>query len=261
MRHRFPSSPRVAALALSAACAAPEPAPPAPTPALSPDTPVVVTGEQIRGAVSDDPDVMTFKGIPFAAPPVGDLRWRPPQHVADEALAHYAVTAPEAAKPGLDHLFHDMWIAGPVRTLAAHHASTSSAWLYHFTLVPPTDMGATLGSHHAGEIAYVFGNLVDRGGQTEDRPASPLSVGDWSDLDRRVSAAMIGYWVQFAATGNPNRDGLTSWPELDAADRHRTFGDALEVGTGLHAAGVELFEAHESARREEAAWGLGRSPI
>ena len=31
----------------------------------------------IEGAVNAD--VLTFKGIPFAAPPLGELRWRPPQ--------------------------------------------------------------------------------------------------------------------------------------------------------------------------------------
>ncbi len=41
---------------------------------------VAITGGQIRGALSVPGAV--FKGIPFAAPPVGALRWREPQPVA-----------------------------------------------------------------------------------------------------------------------------------------------------------------------------------
>src|SRR5207249_8529250 len=43
---------------------------------LSPESAVTVTGGQIRGVVSDKhPDIIAFKGVPFAALPVGELRW------------------------------------------------------------------------------------------------------------------------------------------------------------------------------------------
>jgi para-nitrobenzyl esterase len=33
----------------------------------------------VQGKVSDDGELLIFRGIPYAAPPVGDLRWRAPQ--------------------------------------------------------------------------------------------------------------------------------------------------------------------------------------
>ncbi len=43
--------------------------------------PVKVEGGQISGTPGKDPSIAVFKGIPFAAPPVGDLRWRAPKPV------------------------------------------------------------------------------------------------------------------------------------------------------------------------------------
>ncbi len=43
--------------------------------------PVKVEGGQISGVPGSDPAIVVFKGIPYAAPPVGDLRWRAPKAV------------------------------------------------------------------------------------------------------------------------------------------------------------------------------------
>lgn len=40
---------------------------------------VTIESGQVQGTTNGDNTVRMFKGIPFAAPPVGDLRWKPPQ--------------------------------------------------------------------------------------------------------------------------------------------------------------------------------------
>ena len=42
---------------------------------------VKVEGGRVRGVPSENPSVIVFKGIPYAAPPVGELRLQPPQDV------------------------------------------------------------------------------------------------------------------------------------------------------------------------------------
>jgi para-nitrobenzyl esterase len=46
------------------------------------DDPVRLDTGMISGATTATPDVRAFKGIPYAAPPVGDLRWRAPKPAA-----------------------------------------------------------------------------------------------------------------------------------------------------------------------------------
>ncbi|MDR2910502.1 MAG: carboxylesterase family protein [Bacteroidales bacterium] len=46
-----------------------------------PNPVLTVEGGQIQGVETPTPGIVSYKGIPFAAPPVGDLRWREPQPV------------------------------------------------------------------------------------------------------------------------------------------------------------------------------------
>ncbi len=62
---------RLAAVSAAVAALALADAPAGPT--------VTVTGGRIQGVVEDG--VAVYRGIPFAAPPVGPRRWKPPQHV------------------------------------------------------------------------------------------------------------------------------------------------------------------------------------
>ena len=42
---------------------------------------LTIEGGQIQGVLADNPGVYVYKGIPYAAPPIGDLRWKEPQPV------------------------------------------------------------------------------------------------------------------------------------------------------------------------------------
>jgi para-nitrobenzyl esterase len=44
-------------------------------------TPISIEGGRIVGKYEDDGKVAVFKGVPFAKPPVGEYRWKPPQPV------------------------------------------------------------------------------------------------------------------------------------------------------------------------------------
>ncbi|MEP7312563.1 MAG: carboxylesterase family protein, partial [Pseudomonadota bacterium] len=61
--------------------------------------PVAVDGGRITGASSRDPAIRAFKGIPFAAPPTGELRWKAPQPVrsweAVRAASEFAADCPQ----------------------------------------------------------------------------------------------------------------------------------------------------------------------
>lgn len=64
---------------LTAACSTMAPPPPVAEPSPSDPLRVEIADGRLRGVIADG--VLSFKGIPYAAAPIGPLRWRPPQPV------------------------------------------------------------------------------------------------------------------------------------------------------------------------------------
>ncbi len=62
--------------------------------------PVAVNGGQIEGLWARNAEVKAYLGVPFAAPPVGDLRWRAPQPVLPWQGVRKATQLPPACMQG-----------------------------------------------------------------------------------------------------------------------------------------------------------------
>ena len=79
---------------------------------------VKVKNGWVRGIPAADPRITSFKGIPFAAPPVGDLRWKAPQPAADwDGVRECYTFAPISMQhvPGLDpdNIYTREWNVDP----------------------------------------------------------------------------------------------------------------------------------------------------
>ncbi|TGX54041.1 carboxylesterase family protein [Sphingomonas gei] len=154
------------------------------------------------------------------------LRLYPPGNVAESMLA-----ATRDALYG--------WTS--TRLAIGQTAIGQPGYLYLFDHGYPAANEAGLHAFHASELPYVFG--------TADAlpaywPKIPGSVAE-----RRLSTAMMDYWLAFARTGTPAAEGAPVWQPYGPEANYMAFAQAPKPGTKLFPGMFALHEAAVCRRR------------
>ena len=93
-----------------------------------------------------------------------------------------------------------------------------------------------MGAFHGAETPFVFGN--DMGYPRGDR-------------DDALGAALRGYLLNFAITGNPNGKGLPQWPAYDTSrDSYLELGDTIRAREHLRTMQFDVYDSAQ-ARLDE----------
>jgi para-nitrobenzyl esterase len=89
---------------------------------------------------------------------------------------------------------------------------------------------------HSAELEYVFGTLDVRQGAT------------WKPEDRKLSEQMMGYWANFAKTGNPNGPDLPKWPRYDTDHAIIHLNAPITVGPDANRSKYQYLSTVETAQ-------------
>lgn len=173
----------------------------------------------VLGMVADDIGVSAAGRGPAAKPTVAsyeDAAKKKYGDQADQFLKLYPVTSDDDV-PGMlkvvgrdqARVSIDLWSANQVK-------ASGKVYTYFFDRVIPWPDHPEFGAFHTSDVPYVFDNLALSGHPTE--PA-----------DQKVSDAVSSYWMNFAASGDPNGKSLAKWPAY-SPDAHTTMELGEKMG-------------------------------
>ena len=164
---------------------------------------------------------------------------------ADAILAAYDGDLGESPSTADKQIQADRTFVWEMRTWARTvEAAGNDAYLYFFSHAPPAfrlyvhddpeldipDGPRSYGAYHSGDLVYVFGNVG-------------LVGLDWTEWDHELSRVVSQYWANFARTGDPNGDGLPSWPRYEiATDESLEFGSAVKAVAGVRKDKLDVFD-------------------
>lgn len=196
------------------------------------DTPVLVGTNSNEGSL-------------FTPPPVSpdDFTQAVKTGYADKAAAVLAAyphqTDAEALQAKAD-LFRDTAFAWPTWAWCRLQAGRGKGAVYAYYLDYRTERNPD-GSNHGDEMHFVFGNEAPPFGAANER-------------ERELTEQFMGYWTNFARTGNPNGPGLPAWPQFTVANPQLLgLGNRSEALPVPHLEQLQVLEDYYAWRRQSSA--------
>ncbi|MDF0546249.1 carboxylesterase family protein [Sphingobium sp. H39-3-25] len=162
---------------------------------------------------------------------------------ADTILAAYPATNDREALRSARDLSRDSSFASTTWAWAKGQRA-APVYTYNFNHRPPFPKAPHLddvNAAHAVELPYTMGEIFS-------------TRMNWKPEDYALSEKMIGYWTNFAKTGNPNGPGLPEWTVSGpAGDRSMQFGGPALAAMGETRELRRLAIIDEIYRRQRAA--------
>jgi para-nitrobenzyl esterase len=149
--------------------------------------------------------------------------------MADEFIRLYPAANDEEAGLAQNLAFHDQNRISKIGWADKYQKGIHSKIFVYFWNHPWPGQESR-GAFHGSEIPYIMGSLAS------EKPA-------FTDADRSISDMMSQYWANFAATGNPNGNGLPEWPVFapNAQKSTMQLGDTPGAIEAAAAARVDFF--------------------
>ncbi|MGO9956005.1 MAG: carboxylesterase family protein [Solirubrobacteraceae bacterium] len=128
----------------------------------------------------------------------------------DEILKVYAASRPGQSICDLLCAVEtdQMFTIPAIRLAEAKLQHTPAVWTYRFSWPAPV-LDGCLGACHGLDLPFVF--------EREASKETEVLIGPVPPHD--LATAMHGAWVRFAATGDPNGDGLPHWAAYETDSR------------------------------------------
>lgn len=101
----------------------------------------------------------------------------------------------------------------PLENAARIKSSTAGqapVFMYQFAWTIPA-MNGVLGSPHAVDIPFAFGNM--------DSASEMIGTGNAAEAARQTSQNLMAAFVNFARTGNPSNGRMPAWQPYDAKNQ------------------------------------------
>jgi para-nitrobenzyl esterase len=185
------------------------------------------------------------EGSLFTSPPVSpdDFTRAVETGYAEKAAAVLAAyphqTDAEALQAKAD-LFRDTAFAWPTWAWCRLQAGRGKGAVYAYYLDYRTERNPN-GSNHGDEMHFVFGNEAPPFGAANER-------------ERELTEQFMGYWTNFARTGNPNGPGLPAWPQFTVANPQLLgLGNRSEALPVPHLEQLQVLEDYYAWRRQASA--------